>query len=93
MESKSSAGQTSISVKVSDNSPSYTVCWDKACMGNVSKTCIIRECPPNLCVWWVEGGPVRDFQGNANLILLIKFETNCVMIDLPSLAMQNIMLP
>lgn len=61
-------------------------------MGIVSKTYIIRECPPNLYVWWVEGGPVRDFQGNANL-LLIKFETNCVMIDLPSLAMQNIMLP
>lgn len=38
------------------------------------------------------GGSVRAFQGNANL-WLIKFETDCVMIDLPSLAMQNIMLP
>lgn len=39
---------------------------------------------------------VRAFQGKCQSLArlwLIKFETNCVMIDLPSLAMQNIMLP
>lgn len=38
-------------------------------------------------------GRLRARPGDIANHLLIKFETNCVMIDLPSLAMQNIMLP
>lgn len=38
-------------------------------------------------------GRLRARPGDIANHLMMKFETNCVMIDLPSLAMQNIMLP